>query len=695
MSTKRSFGRFTAMGLAGLTAVSSMAVIAEAASAYSAYVYEFQYTGAKTIEKTKYAQALANANEFVQDTSPNVTSAFQFELSNGEFRKYTSVAENTFSEDATIADDFGLNENNTLCFNMDGGNWQYKDKVTGTAITAEEKYLDRADGTSDDGFVAFFKSKAERDSAKSKIISDVKSDYTSKYSSALTALKADLSTASKAKKDAELAAAKQKKEDETKAAAVTRDTAIEAAGDDKGAVKAAKDAYSDAVKAINDTYNDEVKTANENFKLRSEVITTVAKEFAAVYAPSNFDFDAGFKIDDTAPEVKYVMVSGGVVFETATYTGRFGEDLDDLTTAYYRKNGAYVAPARYAFTGEITNKANISKPEYDISVSWVAFTDLIKGNSTSGNTTPSDDKDKDKDKDKETTTVTGEWYPGSSSYRTYNTDGISYLGKNGKWYTSADAANLYGGGYTGQAKTSNYSSVKSSNVLYFSADDGNYYTTASAAGSHSYIVKNVSSTTNNNDPYYYYFMMGNGSTSTIDPDAPAIYGSKKRSGWDRIVTYIKASKSGSTVKIDMNAATTVPASVLAAAKDKGVNLMFVNENGSKVTVKAGSVSTYSALDVSVVYNVKNIRSSLVKAAKKVNPGTVSTAQIQVGSYGSFGGTVTTTVKMSAKRAGDTVKAYRLTDSGKLTREATGVVKADGSVSFNLKNGGSYLLVVIE
>lgn len=695
MSTKRSFGRFTAMGLAGLTAVSSMAVIAEAASAYSAYVYEFQYTGAKTIKKNAYATALAAANKFVQDTGVTVTSEFAFGLDAGTFTQYTDYGANTKNEGATIAGDFGLGENNTLWFNKDGGNWTYMDKVTGDAITAEEKYLDRADGTGDDGFVAFFKSKSERDAAKTKIIADVKADYTSKYNAALSALKADLSTASTAKKNAELDDAKTTKEDAIKAAAIARDAVLDSDSSSADDKKAAREAYNDAVKEANDIYNNAVKTANENYKLRSEVITTVAKEFAAVYAPTNFDFDAGFKIDDTAPEVKYVMVSGGVVFETATYTGRFGEDLDDLTTAYYRKNGAYVAPARYAFTGEITNKANISKPEYDISVSWVAFTDLIKGNSTSGNTTPSDDKDKDKDKDKETTTVTGEWYPGSSSYRTYNTDGISYLGKNGKWYTSADAANLYGGGYTGQAKTSNYSSVKSSNVLYFSADDGNYYTTASAAGSHSYLVKNVSSTTNNNDPYYYYFMMGNGSTSTIDPDAPAIYGSKKRSGWDRIVTYIKASKSGSTVKIDMNAATTVPASVLAAAKDKGVNLMFVNENGSKVTVKAGSVSTYSALDVSVVYNVKNIRSSLVKAAKKVNPGTVSTAQIQVGSYGSFGGTVTTTVKMSAKRAGDTVKAYRLTDSGKLTREATGVVKADGSVFFNLKNGGSYLLVVIE
>ncbi|MGN0609493.1 MAG: hypothetical protein ACI4J6_09825 [Oscillospiraceae bacterium] len=696
MSTKRSFGRFTAMGLAGLTAVSSMAVIAEAASAYSAYVYEFQYTGAKTIEKNAYAKAQAAANKFVvEETGVTVTSEFAFGLDNGTFRQYNSVAENDFAETATIADNFGLGENNTLWFNKDGGNWTYMDKVTGDAITAEEKYLDRADGTSDTGFVAFFKSKAERDSAKSKIISDVKSDYTSKYNAALSALKADLSTASTAKKNAELAAAKQKKEDDTKAAAVTRDNAIEAAGDDKDAIKAAKDDYSDAVKTINDTYNDEVKTANENYKLRSEVITTVAKEFAAVYAPANFDFDAGFKIDDTAPEVTYTIVSGGVVFETASYTGRFGADLDDLTTAYYRKNGAYIAPARYAFTGEITNKANISKSEYDISVNWVAFTDLIKGNSSSGNTTTSDDKDKDKDKDKETTTVTGEWYPGSSVYRTYNTNGLSYLGKNGKWYTSASAAEAYGGGYAGQYKTSNYDSVKSSNVLYFSADDGNYYTTAAAAGSHSYIVKNVTTTTNNDDPYYYYYMMGNGSTTTIDPDAPAIYGSKKRSGWDRISTYIKASKSGSTVKIKMNAATTVPASVLATAKDKGVTLMFINENGSKVTVKPGSVSTYSALDVSVVYNVKNIRSSLVTAAKKVNPGTVSTAQIQVGTSGSFGGTVTTTVKMPTKRAGDTVKAYRLTDSGKLTREATGVIKADGTLSLNLKNGGSYLLVVIE
>ncbi len=285
------------------------------------------------------------------------------------------------------------------------------------------------------------------------------------------------------------------------------------------------------------------------------------------------------------------------------------------------------------------------------------------------------------------------WYPTSSTYRTAST--TSYLGSNGYWYTSSTAASTYGGGYTGTTKTSNYSSVSSYDTLYFSASTGNYYTTSSSAGSYSYSVSK-STTSSTDDPYYYYYLMGttSSSSSTTEEGAPTIYGSTKRSGWTKITSYINA-RSNTTVSIDMNETYTIPASVLAAAKSNNITLKIYNDNGSRVTIAPGDVDTSSALNVGITYNVKTIKSSLVAAAKKVNSGTVSTAQIQVGEDGSLGGTVTATVKMSTKRAGDTVKAYRLTSAGKLTREATGTVGSDGRVSFKLKNGGTYLLVVIE
>ena len=159
------------------------------------------------------------------------------------------------------------------------------------------------------------------------------------------------------------------------------------------------------------------------------------------------------------------------------------------------------------------------------------------------------------------------------------------------------------------------------------------------------------------------------------------------------ITY--RAKSGGTYTINMNDGTVVPAAVLAAAKTKNVTLVFANDNGSKVTVKPGKVSTTSDLNVAVKYNVKDVKSSLVKKAKKVNKGTVSTAQVRIGDDGSIGGTETVTVKFSKKRSGCTVKAYRLTESGSLKKEATGTVASTGRVNLNLTKGGSYLLVVID
>lgn len=722
MSKRRSFGRFTAMGLAGLTAVSSMAVVANA-EAYPSSVYEFQYHGIGKTPMFNTAVTLANTNTYVKaDVVADVfTNGF-------------------LVSDAAFADAFGsytladLGVSNTT----DGDSWVYvsKDAISGAlnAVVPEDYIKDRDELDEDPTeVVLYFKSKSERDNAKNAIANANASEFRRIYSSAATAIGKDLDAAVAKWYQLEVEATTEYGDVETAEAAyaaakVAYDKAVivynNTPNSDESAKEAAKDAR-DLAKEAMDNAKDALDIAKGYLKAAEKLIQydrdnvvkpkvkQIVNEFKSAYKDTNFDFDytnktdaadSVFDIDDSKPQVVLTTVAGGYV-SGATYVSIFGTDIT-VDDAYYRTVGQYVSPESYAFTGEIISKDQRKVLATDLekikaylldSDRWSQFSVLSEGkDNDNDNTTEPGKGDNKEDNKNNTTPTTDQWLPGAG-YQTVNESGISYQGKNGKWYTSSAAAELYGGGFSGNSRTSNYAAVKNNNTLYFSADDGNYYTSASSAGAHSYLVKNVAAaadTTQKTDPYYYYFMMGN-TSSTIDPDAPTIYGNSKRSGWTKITSYIKASSTGSTVKIDMNATSTVPASVLAAAKDKGVNLLCVNENGSKVTIKAGSVSTAYSLNVAVTYNVKNVRSSLVKAAKKANPGTVSTAQIQVGNNGSLGGTVTTTVKMSAKRAGDTVKAYRLTDSGKLTREATGVVKADGTLSFNLKNGGSYLLVVIE
>ncbi|MGN0586296.1 MAG: hypothetical protein ACI4JF_03345, partial [Oscillospiraceae bacterium] len=290
---------------------------------------------------------------------------------------------------------------------------------------------------------------------------------------------------------------------------------------------------------------------------------------------------------------------------------------------------------------------------------------------------------------------------------TYSTAYGSYRAANGYYYPTVSAAQNASYAYNRSTTYTTYATTAS--ARYFSMVTGKFYETAAAAQaaapsySSSYVIDlatytgSTSDLYNIYDPYYYYFMMGSstGTTSTVDPDAPAIYGSTKRSGWTTILSVIKTTASGKTVKVDMNAATTVPDDILTAAKARGVNLQFVLDNGAIWTIKASNITTANTINVDVTYNTKNIKSSLVSKAKAVNPGAVSTAQISVSNSGSLGVNAGVTVKLSSKRAGCTVKAYIKTSTGSLKLVDKAVVSSTGAVTLDINQGGDYLLVIID
>lgn len=704
--SKTYFGRCAAVGIAGLTAMSSIAIVASAATQASV-IYELNYKGV--------GQVVMNINGYVSGSNKycvrdgagktDIGAGFNVNLDT-KFKGLTAsyIEVEYDSAKKTVVQKSALKTVNVwdttastgdfanISYSLDGtgANWVYQ-TLTPTspnapvAVKLNELFADR--GGIETNEVIAFKSEADRTTAKNAIVSALKAEYGTIASSAIKQFNSDISDlASKA----------------TKRIADERDATL------RGLNQSLPATPTDDEKG---TYNAAVQNANAEYNAKyaaiSEATSTIKTEFAQTFAANNYVYDNAFEISNCPIKLSNSLGGVGLMADaeyTSTDTNMIGGTAGgkvDLSGAKYW-NGAAVRNTAdnksYLFAGEVYGSSAFAASNVFLflgnTANWKNFQVLNNDVNSGGNTSPNGNTNNDTKKDDTTTTVTT-WYPDSAAYRAASE--VSYLGKNGSWYTSASAATTYGGGYTGTSKNSNYSAVNSANngkAIYFDSTSGTYTTTAT---SYSYVVKEATTTTND-DPYYNYFFgnKNNNTTTSVPAGSPAISGASKYAGWTNISAYItNRAKSGATYTINMNDGTVVPAAVLAAAKAKNVTLVFANDNGSKVTVKPGKVSTTSDLNVAVTYNVKDVKSSLVKKAKKVNKGTVSTAQVRIGTDGSIGGTETVTVKFSTKRAGCTVKAYRLTESGSLKKEASGTVASTGRANLNLTKGGSYLLVVID
>ncbi len=689
--SKTYFGRCAAVGIAGLTAMSSIAIVASAATRAS-MLYELKYGGIETISMkgdTKYG----NGNEYCNPDTPSddlmMDGGFVTTLTGllGLTGSYNAVSGGVTTSTPLNAGEIWKAGDFTGINSFDTNKWVYKAygeiaSMGPGVVKLNDPYSTRGVAT---GMVFTFVTESERTAAKNTMITKIKSDYSALATKANNQFRIDITTAKNAALN-DAAAAKQ--------------TAIDAANA----------TYESSAKTADDlkTKNEAITTANNKYNAIQTALNASANkivtEFNQTFNANNFvyDYKSGNPANDTFGEAKCPVVYTGTVgglsgVGTATYTSVLGTAFDLTTAMYNVSSNVYNNASDYVFNGELHPYAAITGSQLVGNGTWKNYQVIDNTANSGGNTNPGGNTNNNNTTTDNTTTTVTTWYPDSASYRAASE--VSYKGNNGSWYTSSSAASIYGGGYSGVSKSSNYSTVNSSasgKTIYFDSTSGTYSTSSS---SYSYVVKEGTGTSDSsNDPYYSHIWGGttHNTTTTVPAGSPAISGASRYAGWTNISAYItNRAKSGSTYSINMNDESIVPASVLAAAKAKNVTLTFVNDNGSKVTVKPGKVSTTSDLKVSVTYNVKDVKTSLVNKAKKVNPGTVSTAQVRIGNDGSIGGTATVNVKFSTKRSGCTVKAYRLTDSGSLVKEATGTVASTGRVNFNLTKGGSYLLVVID
>lgn len=675
--SKMNLSRCAAVGIAGLTAMSSVAVVAAAAS-QDTIIYELKYKGVDKIGMLNNAGYATQTNQFCVGDAANavMNAGYVVDLTKlaDHKAKYVEKTNNSGTVTTATVDSPKVWDPASFDNTMAGGftSWTYKEYDSTYQLTAAkllEQYGDRA---GEDGLYAF-KSEAERTAAKTAIKNKIVSEYNTLATRAYNQFVKDVDAAKKVALDA---------------------------------IKLTYETEYNNAQGESDPVEKSVATANAQAKrtaMESAVnasANTIKSEFRSTFTANNFRIDAdGFEVGNCP--ISYGMSFAGVA-TTATYSSALGGAAsNDLKQAkYYNVSTSYNAPDSYAFKGEIQLAAKYTAANANaLCISgnnWLNYEIIDYSTNSGGNTTPgggSTTGGNNNNNNNNTTTATT-WYPDSSAYRAASD--VSYQGENGSWYTSSSAAQLYGGGYTGVSKNSNFSAVNSSadgKAIYFNSTTGTYSTSSST---YSYIVKEATTSTNNDnsdDPYYNYFFGNGGSTTNRVPSgSPAINGTRY-AGWTNIANYIAArGKSGTVLTINMNEGTVVPSNVLSAAKSKNVTLTFKNKNGSTVTVRPSTSMAGNDLNTSVTYNVKDVKSSLVSKAKKVNSA-VSSAQIRVGADGSIGGTETVGVKFSTRRSGYTVKAYRLTETGSLRKEATGTINSSGRVNFNLTKGGSYVLVV--
>lgn len=240
-------------------------------------------------------------------------------------------------------------------------------------------------------------------------------------------------------------------------------------------------------------------------------------------------------------------------------------------------------------------------------------------------------------------------------------------------------------------------------AAYFSMSTGNFYSTYASALSASgnvssrVIAVNGASYTGTGvdylDPYYYYYLNGVGltrPTATTDTSSVTI---GNRKGWTNVVSYAQNAKSGASYNVSMNGETVVPSNVLSAIKGRNVTINFTLKNGVVYSINGNDVSSAKALDIDTAYNTKNIPSKLVSKAKSKNDG-VSTSQLSIDG-GSYGSSADVTVKFATKRAGCTARLYRYNaDRNSLSLVSKSTVSSNGKCTFgDVTKGGDYVIVL--
>lgn len=167
------------------------------------------------------------------------------------------------------------------------------------------------------------------------------------------------------------------------------------------------------------------------------------------------------------------------------------------------------------------------------------------------------------------------------------------------------------------------------------------------------------------------------------------------SGWSQIEKELEQSAPGSTVTVDMNGTTEVPAEVFEAVAGKDVTLELDMGGGVKWEINGKDIpadTDFTDLDLGVKLNTSDIPVDVINMVT----GEKSTVQLSLAHDGEFGFTLTLTAPVGTENKGLWANLYHYNTTKKqMLFETSAQVDSSGNVALKFTHASEYAIVLDE
>ncbi|MBE5886123.1 MAG: hypothetical protein E7284_06930 [Lachnospiraceae bacterium] len=213
-------------------------------------------------------------------------------------------------------------------------------------------------------------------------------------------------------------------------------------------------------------------------------------------------------------------------------------------------------------------------------------------------------------------------------------------------------------------------------------------------GTYDITVSGVASSEN----YTYTYKKGVLEIWTSD-EAPFIMGDDGKMGWDAISDEIEDANTGDTIVVDMNGATVVPGDIIEEARDSGVTITFVLDNGLTWTIDGSTVTDegYNISDINFDVTVEDDNNPLNNIPLDVInnvTGERETIEVNLAYSGNFGFEAVLTANLGSDNAGYYANLYYYNPTtGKLEYICADVIASNGEAELAFTHASDYLVVI--
>ena len=196
----------------------------------------------------------------------------------------------------------------------------------------------------------------------------------------------------------------------------------------------------------------------------------------------------------------------------------------------------------------------------------------------------------------------------------------------------------------------------------------------------------------------YTYVYTNGVLEVLAEDeAPFITGDDGKMGWDAIGDEIEDANKGDTIVVDMNGATVVPGDIIEEARDKGITISFVLDNGLTWTIDGSTVTDGDIRNINFDTTVEDENNPLNNIPVDVINGVTGekeTIEVNLTYSGNFGFTAVLKANLGSDNAGYYANLYYYNPTtGKLEYMCADVIASNGEAELTFTHASDYLIII--